>query len=150
MAVGRLQAVGQADVRDDREPQHAQSELRRDGLDCERWNLLHPADEPRVPFVTKQLAATEGPIVASTDYMRLFAEQIRPFLDRRFVTLGTDGYGRSDTREKLREHFEVDRRWVTLAALKALAAEGKIDRSVVAGAVAKLGLNADKPNPAKV
>jgi pyruvate dehydrogenase E1 component len=126
------------------------NELRRDGLDCERWNLLHPADEPRIPYVTQQLAGTDGPIVASTDYMKLFAEQISPFLDRRFVTLGTDGFGRSDTREKLREHFEVDRRWVTLAALKALAADGKIERSVVAGAVAKLGLNADKPNPAKV
>jgi pyruvate dehydrogenase E1 component len=127
------------------------NELRRDALDAERWNLLHPGDTPRIPYVTEQLRGTEGPIVASTDYMKLFAEQIRPFVDnRRFVTLGTDGFGRSDTREKLREHFEVDRRWVTLAALKALAEDGKIERSVVAGAVAKLGLDPNKPNPAKV
>jgi pyruvate dehydrogenase E1 component len=126
------------------------NELRRDGLDAERWNLLHPDQAPRLPYVTEQLKGREGPLVAASDYMKIYAGQIRPFVDRRFVSLGTDGFGRSDTREKLREHFEVDRRYVTLAALKALADDGKIERAVVAAAVGKLGLNPDKPNPVSV
>jgi pyruvate dehydrogenase E1 component len=126
------------------------NELRRDGLDCERWNLLHPAAPQRVPFVTQQLAGTEGPVVAASDYVKLFAGQIRPYIDRTYVALGTDGFGRSDTREKLREHFEVDRNWVALAALKALADDGKVDRARVAVAVRNLGLDPEKPNPVKV
>ena len=126
------------------------NELRRDGLDCERWNLLHPAATQRVPYVTQQLAGTEGPVVAASDYVKLFAGQIRPYVDRTYVALGTDGFGRSDTREKLREHFEVDRNWVALAALKALADDGKIDRARVAVAVRNLGLDPEKPNPVKV
>jgi pyruvate dehydrogenase E1 component len=126
------------------------TELRRDGLDCERWNLLHPDQEPRVPFVTQQLEKSEGPVVASTDYMKIFSDQIRQFIpkDRSYSTLGTDGYGRSDFRAKLREHFEVNRHFVVLAALKALAEEGAVPRATIAEAIKRYGLDADKVNPA--
>ncbi len=123
--------------------------LRRDGLDCERWNMLHPLDEPRVPYVTQLLAGT-GPVIAATDYMKSFADMIRPFVAQRYVALGTDGFGRSDTRAQLRAFFEVDRRYVTIAALKALADEGTIERIVVAEAIAKYGIDPAKPNPVTV
>ncbi|MCC7059396.1 MAG: pyruvate dehydrogenase (acetyl-transferring), homodimeric type [Burkholderiaceae bacterium] len=125
------------------------TELRRDGLDCERWNLLHPADKPRQPYVTKLFEKTSGPLVASTDYMKLFADQIRPFLprDRTYHVLGTDGFGRSDFRARLRGHFEVDRYFVTLAALKALAEDGVIPAAKVGEAIGKYGINPDKRNP---
>ena len=126
------------------------SELARDGNDVQRWNLLHPTEKPRRSHVEACLADTRGPIIAATDYVRLFAEQIRPFLNRRYVTLGTDGFGRSDTREKLRHFFEVDRRWVTLAALKALADDGQIERSKVAEAIGRYGIDVNKPNPMNV
>jgi pyruvate dehydrogenase E1 component len=100
--------------------------------------------------VEQCLNDTRGPIVAATDYVRLYAEQIRPFVNRRYVTLGTDGFGRSDTREALRYFFEVDRRWVTVAALKALADDEIIERSVVAEAIAKYGIDINKPNPMTV
>ena len=95
-------------------------------------------------------SSAAGPVIAATDYIKLFAEQIRPFVKNRYVTLGTDGFGRSDTREKLRHFFEVDRRWVTLAALKALADEGKIEREKVAAALVKYNLDPAKPNPMSV
>jgi pyruvate dehydrogenase E1 component, homodimeric type len=126
------------------------TELRRNGLDCERHNLLHPQDKkPQVPYVTELLSKTEGPIVASTDYMKLFADQIRPFIPkgRTYRVLGTDGFGRSDYRAKLREHFEVDRRFVTIAALKSLADEGAVPASKVAEAIKKYGINPEKANP---
>jgi len=125
------------------------TELRRDGLDCDRTNLLHPEADPKVPYVTQALAATQGPIVATTDYMKLFADQVRPFIPkgRDYRVLGTDGFGRSDFRAKLREHFEVDRRFVVLAALRALADEGKLDRSVAAEAILRYGINPAKANP---
>jgi pyruvate dehydrogenase E1 component len=128
------------------------TELRRDGIDVERWNLLHPAEKPRKAYVTQQLERTVGPIVASTDYMRLYADQIRPYLPRAraCTVLGTDGFGRSDTREKLREFFEVDRHYVTLAALRALADEGAVPMAKVAEAIRKYGINPDKPNPVTV
>ena len=128
------------------------TELRRDGLACERWNMLHPGDAPRVSWVEKCLKDHAGPVVASTDYIKTFADQIRPFIPagRRYRVLGTDGFGRSDTREKLREFFEVDRRWVALAALKALADEGEIKTSVVAAAIKKYGIDPNKPNPVTV
>jgi len=121
----------------------------RDGQDAERWNLVNPTKEQRVPYVTSLLKGTEGPIIATTDYMRLFAEQIRAFIpkDRTYRVLGTDGFGRSDTRAALREFFEVDRHYITVAALKSLAEEGKIEASVVEQAVVKYGLDANKPNP---
>ena len=121
----------------------------RDGQDAERWNLVNPTKEQRVPYVTSLLKGTQGPIVATTDYMRLFAEQIRAYIpnDRSYRVLGTDGFGRSDSRAKLREFFEVNRYYITVAALKSLAEEGKIDAKVVEQAVVKYGLDANKPNP---
>ncbi|HEY0488133.1 MAG TPA: pyruvate dehydrogenase (acetyl-transferring), homodimeric type, partial [Telluria sp.] len=121
----------------------------REGQDCERWNLVNPTATQRVPYVTSLMQNTSGPIVATTDYMRLFAEQIRAFMpkDRTYRVLGTDGFGRSDSRVKLREFFEVNRHYITIAALKSLAEEGKIDASVVADAVAKYGIDPNKPNP---
>jgi pyruvate dehydrogenase E1 component len=124
------------------------TELRRDGMECERFNLLNPAENPRVPFVTQQLQDRAGPIVAATDYMRLFSDQVRPYVPagRRYITLGTDGFGRSDTRAKLREFFEVDRRYVALAALRGLADEGKIKMSVVSDAIKKFGIQSNRPS----
>lgn len=127
------------------------TELRRDGLAAERWNLLHPADEPRVPYVQQRLAAHAGPLVVATDYMKIVADQIRPFVDgRRFTALGTDGFGRSDTRESLRTFFEVDRHFIVLAALKALADDGRIARSQLQVAIEKYGIHVDKVDPAAV
>jgi pyruvate dehydrogenase E1 component len=125
------------------------NELTRDGQDAERWNLLHPTAEARVPFVTQQLAPHAGPVVASTDYMKNYAEQIRAFIPkgRTFKVLGTDGFGRSDFRGKLREHFEVNRHYVVVAALHALAEEGTLPKSKVAEAIKKYGIDADKINP---
>jgi pyruvate dehydrogenase E1 component len=123
--------------------------LARDGQDVERWNMLHPTEAPRVAHITQCLKDTAGPIIVSTDYMRTFAEQARAFIPagRTYKVLGTDGFGRSDTRAKLREFFEVNRYYVAVAALKALADEGKVKASVVADAITKYGINPEKPNP---
>ncbi len=126
------------------------NELARDGQDADRFNMLHPVEAPRLSHVEKCLEDTAGPVIAATDYIRMFAEQIRPFVKRTYVTLGTDGFGRSDTREKLRHFFEVDRRWVTVAALKALADDGLIERDKVAAALLKYQLDPNKPNPMTV
>jgi pyruvate dehydrogenase E1 component len=115
--------------------------------------LLNPSNTPKLSHVERLLKDTKGPVIAATDYMRLFAEQIRPpiqNLGRRYEVLGTDGFGRSDTREQLRHFFEVDRRWITVAALKALADDGKIDRKKVAEAIVKYQIDPNKPNPMKV
>ncbi|MFM7669278.1 MAG: pyruvate dehydrogenase (acetyl-transferring), homodimeric type, partial [Betaproteobacteria bacterium] len=127
--------------------------LAREGQDADRWNLLNPtAKQPKVPYVTQQLGSSEGPVIAATDYMHSYAEQIRPFMpkDRLYRVLGTDGFGRSDTRAKLREFFEVNRHYVAVAALKALADEGKVDASLVAKAIATYGIDPNKPNPTTV
>jgi pyruvate dehydrogenase E1 component len=126
------------------------NELRRDGIDAERWNILHPQEQPRVPYVAQCLEGHDGPVVASTDYIRTFADQIRPYLNRRYITLGTDGFGRSDYRKKLREFFEVNRYYVAIAALKALADEGVVKPAVVSQAIAKYGIDPAKPNPVTV
>jgi pyruvate dehydrogenase E1 component len=126
------------------------NELRRDGLDVERWNMLHPGAAPRTSWVAQQLGGTTGPVIAATDYIKTYADQIRSFIDRRYVVLGTDGFGRSDTREKLREFFEVDRRYVTLAALTALVDDGTLPKDVLPKAIANLGLDPEKPNPVTV
>ena len=126
------------------------NELRRDGLDAERWNLLHPTEKPRTSWVADQLNGSSDPVICSTDYMKTYSDQIRPFVKAPFVALGTDGFGRSDTREQLRSFFEVDRRWVALAALNALADAGTIEKSVVVKAIAAFGLDAEKPNPMTV
>ena len=125
------------------------TELRRDGLDVERWNMLHPDAEPKLSFVERQLGRTEGPVVAASDYMASFADQIRPHVKARYRVLGTDGFGRSDTREKLRRHFEVDRSYVCVAALSALADDGALDRSRVAEAISKYGVDPERPSAAR-
>ncbi|TGQ61942.1 pyruvate dehydrogenase (acetyl-transferring), homodimeric type, partial [Mesorhizobium sp. M1C.F.Ca.ET.212.01.1.1] len=127
------------------------TELRRDGLAAERWNLLHPAEEPLVPYVHQCLQGHEGPVVVATDYMKIVGDQIRPFInDRRFIALGTDGFGRSDTREALRTFFEVDRHFIVLAALKALADEGRIERSRMQDAIDRYRIDIGKRDPAAV
>ena len=127
------------------------TELRRDGYDAERWNRLHPeAKTPQVPYVTTLLEGRAGPAIAATDYVRAFAEQIRPFVPQHYTVLGTDGFGRSDTRANLRRFFEVDRYHVAHAAIAALAQEGKMNAKDVARAIKVFGINPDVPNPATV
>jgi pyruvate dehydrogenase E1 component len=126
------------------------NELRRDGIDAERWNLLHPEEAPRRSYVEEQLADTRGPIVAATDYVRNYADQIRPYMPRRYKVLGTDGFGRSDMRSQLRKFFEVNRYYIALAALKALADEGEIPAARVAEAIGKYRIDPEKPNPVTV
>ena len=125
------------------------NELARDGQNAERWNLLHPTELACVPYVTQQLSKVQGPVIASTDYMKNYAEQIRAFIPagRSYKVLGTDGFGRSDFRSKLREHFEINRHYVVVASLKSLADEGKIPQAKVAEAIKKYGINVDKINP---
>jgi pyruvate dehydrogenase E1 component len=123
------------------------SELRREALDVERENLLNPGAAAKTPYVEQVFKGRDAPVIAATDNMRLVPDQIRQWVDSRYVTLGTDGFGRSDGRAALRAHFEVDRRFVVLAALKALADDGKLDRATVAAAVGKLGVDPAKPNP---
>jgi pyruvate dehydrogenase E1 component len=126
------------------------TELAREGREVQRWNLLHPTQEQKVSHVEKLLKDAKGPVIASTDYIRALTDQLQAFIPQRFVVLGTDGFGRSDTREKLRHFFEVDRYWVAVAALKALADEGTIEREVVAQALEKYKLDPSKPNPMTV
>ena len=125
------------------------NQLARDGQDAERYNLLHPAASPRLSFVAQQLDKHSGPVVASTDYLKAYAEQIRPYLPkgRTYKVLGTDGFGRSDFRSKLREHFEVNRHYIVLAALKALSEEGTVPVSRVSEAIKKYAIRTDKINP---
>ena len=125
------------------------TELRREGLDCQRWNRLHPRQEPRVSYVAKSLANRPGPVVAATDYIKIYADQIRAFVRGRYVVLGTDGFGRSDTRKQLRKFFEVDRYHVAVAALSALVEEGHLPAATVAEAIGKYGVDTEKPNPAR-
>jgi pyruvate dehydrogenase E1 component len=126
------------------------NELRRDGLDCERWNMLHPEAKPRISHVEQCIAGRDGPVIAVTDYMKSYADQIRSFVPKRYKVLGTDGFGRSDTRNKLRRFFEVDRCYIAVAALKALAEEGTIKSSEVSKAIKLYKIDPDKPNPATV
>ncbi|WMQ74357.1 MAG: Pyruvate dehydrogenase E1 component [Sodalis sp.] len=122
------------------------TELARDGQDCKRWNMLHPTETPRVPYVATVL--NDAPAIASTDYMKLFVEQIRNFIPAsEFHALGTDGFGRSDSRANLRHHFEVNASYVVVAALSELAKRGDIGADVVAQAIRKFGIDADKVNP---
>jgi pyruvate dehydrogenase E1 component len=123
------------------------NELARDGMAAERWNLLHPGEEPRKPYITGVLEGRKGPVIASTDYLKNYTEQLRQYVPQRFVTLGTDGFGRSDTRAKLRHFFEVDRYFVVIAALKALADDGELGGAVVKEAIAKYGIDPEKADP---
>jgi pyruvate dehydrogenase E1 component len=128
------------------------TELRRDGLAIDRWNMLHPDAKPRVPYVTECLEKRAGPVVAATDYLKTYADQIRPYVprDRVYRVLGTDGYGRSDSRAKLRHLFEVNRYFVAIAALKALADQGEAKSKDVAAAIKKYGIDPEKPDPTTV
>ncbi|MFP5440296.1 MAG: transketolase-like TK C-terminal-containing protein, partial [Gammaproteobacteria bacterium] len=125
------------------------NELRRDGLEAQRWNLLHPQEKPRQSWIEQCLADARGPVIAATDYMKLFADQVRPFVRGTYRVLGADGFGRSDSRKKLREFFEVDRRFIVVAALSALADEGKVERKLVADAIKRYGIDSDKRNPVR-
>ncbi len=126
------------------------TELRREGLECDRWNMLNPEKTQKVSYVAACLKDAKGPVVASTDYMKSYAEQIQRFVPNKFVALGTDGFGRSDSREALRDFFEVNRYYVVVAALKALSDGGKLPVATVAEAVKKYSLDANKPNPTTV
>jgi pyruvate dehydrogenase E1 component len=125
------------------------TELRRDGIEVERWNMLHPTEEARRPYVTQQLS--EGvPTVAATDYMRAFADQIREWVPGRYRVLGTDGFGRSDSRGALRRFFEVDRHYVTIAALKSLGDQGSVDPARAQEAIERYQIEPDAPMPTTV
>ncbi|MDA1194957.1 MAG: pyruvate dehydrogenase (acetyl-transferring), homodimeric type [Planctomycetota bacterium] len=124
--------------------------LRNEALKCDRWNRLHPEDEPRVPYVAQVLEGVPGPIIAASDYVKLVPDQIRPWINTRFVTLGTDGFGMSDTREALRRHFEVDAESIVIATLDALARDGSIKASIVTKAIKDLGYDAEKLRPTAV
>jgi len=126
------------------------NELQREGKAVLRWNMLHPQEEPRVPYVTEQLRDVSGPVIAATDYMKSYTDQIREFVPGRFTVLGTDGFGRSDTRGKLREFFEVSREYIVVAALKALADEGGMETARVVAAMHALGVAPDKIDPLTV
>ncbi len=126
------------------------TELRRDGLAVDRWNMLHPEAPPRRSYVETCLAGRAGPVIAATDYVKTFADQIRPFVPQRYRVLGTDGYGRSDYRRNLRRFFEVDRHYVAVAALASLAADAAIPAATVTDAIARYGIDPDKPDPVRV
>ncbi|CAN0585703.1 unnamed protein product, partial [Ectocarpus sp. 12 AP-2014] len=123
------------------------NELARDGLHIERWNRLHPDDTAKKAYVTQCLEKQQGPVVSSTDYIKLWSEQIRAYIPKTYLTLGTDGFGRSDTREKLRSHFEVDRYYVAVTALVALSRDGEVKKDVVLEAMRKYGIDRNKTNP---
>ena len=123
------------------------NELARDGEACSRWNMLHPDKKPRISYVEQCLQEHNGPVIAATDYIKNYSNQIRDFVPTRYITLGTDGYGRSDTRTNLRRHFEVDRNYIVVAALTGLAEDGAIDTKVVANAIKQLGINSESVDP---
>jgi pyruvate dehydrogenase E1 component len=126
------------------------SELRRDGLDKDRWNQLHPDEPRRISHVEEYLAPTRGPVVAASDYVKAVPEMIRAWVPRRYVVLGTDGYGRSDARSALRRFFEVDRYYIVVAALKALADESRVPVARIKEAMARYEIDPEKPNPVTV
>jgi pyruvate dehydrogenase E1 component len=123
------------------------NELRRDALDVERWNRLHPTEPERKPYLLHALEGVEGPIVASSDYMKVVVDQIAPWLPSRLVTLGTDGFGRSENREHLRRHFENGAEAIAAAALARLARDGKFDKQRAQAAILDLGLDPESPDP---
>ena len=124
------------------------TQLVREAYACERWNLLHPLGEPRVPYVTQMLADAAGVVVGASDYLKVLPDSLSRWIGRPILSLGTDGFGRSEDRKALRDFFEVDARFVTVGALSALARLGEIDRKVVVQAMKDMDINPDKPNPA--
>jgi pyruvate dehydrogenase E1 component len=125
------------------------NELRRDALETERWNRLHPDQPPRVPYIVQALDGTDGPIVAATDYMKVVAGQIAPWVSDRMEALGTDGFGRSDNRQYLRRHFEINAESIAAAAVSRLARCGRFDPAKAAAAISELGMDPEKVNPAR-
>jgi len=127
------------------------TKLPREGLAAERWNILHPEEKPRVPYATRCLAARSGPVIAASDYVKSYADQIRAYVPRERVyhVLGTDGFGRSDSRAKLRHFFEVNRHFVALAALGSLVEQGEGKAKTVADAIKKYGIDPEKADPAR-
>ena len=123
------------------------NELAREARDIERWNMLHPLETPKMPYVTQCLKDRRGPVIAATDYIRAYADQLRAWIPNNYRVLGTDGFGRSDTRQQLRKHFEVDRHYIVIAALKALADDGSMPANKVVEAMEKYGIDPNKPNP---
>ncbi len=124
--------------------------LRREAVTCERHNRLHPEAAPQVPYVTKQLTGAKGPVIAVSDYMTLVQDQIARWVPTRYVALGTDGFGMSDTREALRRHFEVDAECIVVAAMDALRQDGLVDAATVARAIREMGVDPDKLHSASV
>jgi pyruvate dehydrogenase E1 component len=122
-------------------------ELYNDGIEAERWNRLHAGEKARVPYVTQCLADAPGVLVAASDYLKTLPNMIAKWMPRRLASLGTDGFGRSEGRASLRDFFEVDAKFITLATLHELFSDGKVERSVLDKAMKDLGINADKPNP---
>jgi pyruvate dehydrogenase E1 component len=126
------------------------NELHRDGIAVQRANMFSPEKKPQQPYIEKCLADHEGPVIAATDYVRAYADQVRPYISRSYTVLGTDGFGRSDTREKLREFFEVNRYYVAVAALYALSQDGQVPAKKVTEAMKKYNIDPKKPNPITV
>ena len=124
------------------------NELRREGLSTHRWNMLHPEEQPRQSYVESCLDGAKGPVIAATDYMKTYSDQIREFVPGTYEVLGTDGFGRSDTRARLRKFFEVDRHYIAVAALSALVKDNVIEASQVAKAIEMYGIDPEKPDPA--
>src|SRR5204863_7330194 len=120
------------------------NELRKDALSVSRWNLLHPLEKPKASYLETCVSKMKGPIIAATDYMKIYAEQLMPYISQRFVALGTDGFGRSDTRERLRSHFEVDKFYIAYTAIRTLVDEGKLKPEVAARALQQFNINANK------
>ena len=123
------------------------AQLYRDGHDCDRWNMLHPLDTPREPYVTQCLAAAPGVVVAASDYLKALPDSLSQWLDRPLVALGTDGFGRSESRANLRNFFEVDARFITLATLRALSRDGVVAPKIVAQAITDLEIDPEKAAP---
>ena len=124
------------------------NELRRDGLSIQRWNTLHPESDAKIPYITQCLEGAKGPVIAATDYMKIYADQVREFIPNSFHVLGTDGFGRSDSRAQLRKYFEVDAPNIVIAALKSLCDEGEMDTAIITKAIKKLGIDPDRADPA--
>jgi len=124
------------------------NELRKEGLSIARWNMLHPAEPPQQSYVESCLDGTKGPVIAATDYMKSYADQVREFVPRTYTVLGTDGFGRSDTRANLRKFFEVDRYYIVVAALSSLVQDNVIEAGEVSRAIELYGIDPEKPDPA--
>jgi pyruvate dehydrogenase E1 component len=123
------------------------TELWRDAHECERWNMFHPSLPPRVPYISQVLQGHSGPFIAASDYVRAVTEQVSPYVPGGLFSLGTDGFGRSEIRQPLRRHFEVDAECVTIATLYQLAKRNQVDRNLVAQAISDLGVNPEKMDP---